>query len=147
MDVTKAPVLPPNICQMTKLKAIHIRSSISKFTSNDVVITLPDCFGKLELLESVIFEISNFRNIPLSLFNHGNIRELGFVLSNVTLESFVSSSDGGVFDKTNKNYTFDHSYSHNFYLELIQNEEYQSWNFEWNNKKQTVYYLSGMFDS
>ena len=143
MDVTHVYLFPPNICQMTKLRAIQGGVSVTQIPQNDSWLEIPDCIAQLPILESVMFELAPFKDFPVSLFGHSNIAEIGFIFLNITLESFVSSSDGGYFNKSDADYYYDHSFSHNFYLELIEDSDYWKWNFDWN-KEQTVYYLTGI---
>ena len=59
------------------------------------ITVLPDCIVDLPTLQSVLFYFGSLNKIPETLFSSSTIKEIGFIFTNVTLESFITSSEGG----------------------------------------------------
>ena len=129
--------LPPNICQMENLRALYVSFSSRAKTA---LRELPNCFAELPILQSVQIFFSQLRHIPLSLFTHPTISEIALAASNLTLDVFVTSADGGY--DPNMTFRYDDEL---FYQELLNDTDYWDWGFAWNPTSETTFYLGGSF--
>ena len=112
-DIFYLDDFPPNLCNMHNLRALNVHQAPLSSTETKIR-TLPQCVVNLQNLQSVVFYFVLIDKFPIELFTMPNIEEIGFIVSNISGNSF--------------NYT---------------NSNKQSWDMEWNPADDTSYYLLG----
>ena len=115
-DVQYLSEFPPNLCNMYNLRALNIYQAP---TSAVKIKTLPECVINLNNLQSIVFYAVLIDKFPIDIFTMSSIEEIGFLLSNLTLNSFIYNSDNEK-DGYDKN----------------------TWQMEWNPTSQTTYYFA-----
>lgn len=137
-DMKYLDELPPNICDMHNLRALSINTN---FYHNDGIKIMPDCIVDLAMLHSVTFFFVDVTHMPISLFKQSKIVEISLIDSNVSLDTFIRSTNGG-YENADElpPILFGNLGYYNIYLK--NNHDYYNWDFEYNLDDQTAIYLT-----
>ena len=112
-DVKYITDLPPNICNMENLRALHVSGAWT--ATHGGFKEIPECMIHLPQLQSLILKFTLTNRVPYQLFSKSRIHEIGLMVTNISVSSFQLNDSAGEWSSL----------------------------FRWNDNSETTYLLSG----